>query len=146
MTSVYPKKLLPCPWIYNIPTLQRFAAITQWVPLRAVLHPAFPRALSLIDFTCDICGLSFPKCSSMASVWMTSSDNAGFVPGLFSWPLAFQCSCFDKQYRNAFFHAPRGRWVLVFSEESGVHFLYSLSPRETSVSNYFPLSPADVAC
>ena len=31
---------------------------------------------SLIDFTCDNCGLSFRKRSSMASVQMTSGDNA----------------------------------------------------------------------
>lgn len=79
-----------------------------------------------------------PKCSSMASVQMMSSDNVGFVPGLFSWLLVFQCSCFDKQYQNTFFLAPRGWWVLVFSGESGVHFLRSLHPRETTISKYFP--------
>lgn len=76
-----------------------------------------------------------------------------FVSGLFSWLPVFQCSCFDKRYQNTFFHAPRGWWVLVvffffFSEGSGVHFLCTLRPRETTVSKYSPppFSPADAPC
>lgn len=79
-----------------------------------------------------------PECSFMVSVQMRDSYNACFVPGLFTWLLAFQCSCFDKQHQNTFFHVPMGWWVLVFSEESGVHFLCSLRPRGRSVSKFFP--------
>lgn len=88
----------------------------------------------------------FLECSSMASVQMTSSDNAGFVPGLFSWLLVFQCSCFDKQYRNAFFPSPqRMMGISVFWR------VWSPLPLQPSSKGHkrikiLPLSPADAPC
>lgn len=67
---------------------------------------------------------------------MMSRDNACFVPGLFSWLLVVQCSCFDKQHqKKTFLLTPRGWWVLVFS--------HSLRPRERTISTFSPFRPAD---
>lgn len=54
-----------------------------------------------------------------------------------SWPLVFQCSCFDKRYRDTFFLAPAG-WRVLASTSSA-----ALVQTETTVSESFPLSPAD---
>lgn len=121
MTSVFPKKLLPCPWIYKFP----FSEDLELVCGTFTVSSPWSDPLSWFS-TNSICNwfhmwqlwIVSPKCSSMANVQIMSSDNAGFVPALFFWLLVLQCSCFDKQYQNAFFLAPRGWWELVFSEES----------------------------